>query len=170
VDLSQETPLVRSKSIYDQVLPSGNSMAARVSHRLYRLTEAGQYQERAQAIIRQFQHQAGENPWGFAHFLTVQALVLSPPLDLTLVGDPRDSRMQALVQAACRSYLPEKRLVLKDPGNSAALENLLPWTVTYSQPGEEPVAYLCRDFTCLPPITSPQELEAKLSRLGVPKS
>ncbi len=42
VDRDQATPLVRSKSIYDQVLPSGNSMAARVSFRLHRLTEAGQ--------------------------------------------------------------------------------------------------------------------------------
>ena len=53
VDQDQATPLVRSKSIYDQVLPSGNSMAARVSFRLYRLTGEVRYQERAQAIIRQ---------------------------------------------------------------------------------------------------------------------
>ena len=100
VDRDQATPLVRSKSIYDQVLPSGNSMAARVSLRLYRLTEAGRYQERAQAIIRRLQPQARENPWGFAHLWTVQALALTPPLDLTLVGDPEDSRLQALLQAA----------------------------------------------------------------------
>ena len=41
VDRDQVAPLGRSKSVYDQVLPSGNSMAARVSLRLYRLTEAG---------------------------------------------------------------------------------------------------------------------------------
>ena len=40
VDRDQATPLVRTKSIYDQTLPSGNSMAARVSFRLHRLTEA----------------------------------------------------------------------------------------------------------------------------------
>jgi uncharacterized protein YyaL (SSP411 family) len=164
VDRDQETPLVRSKSPYDQVLPSGNSMAARVSLRLYRLTETGQYQERAQAIIRQFQGQARENPWGFAHLWTVQALTLTPPLDLILVGDPSDSRMQALIQAAYRSYLPERRLVLKDPSNRVALAELLPWTAAHSQPGEAPVAYLCRDFTCLPAITAPEELVASLNQ------
>jgi uncharacterized protein YyaL (SSP411 family) len=163
VDREQESPLVRSKSIYDQVLPSGNSMAARVSFRLYRLTEQGQYQERAQAIIRQFQTQAQQNPWGFAHLWTVQALALTPPLDLTLVGDPGDSRTQALVRAANSSYLPERRLVLKDPHKSGALEKLLPWTGAYSQPGEEPVAYLCRDFTCLPAISDPAELVMKMA-------
>ena len=163
VDRDQATPLVRSKSIYDQVLPSGNSMAARVSLRLYRLTEAGKYQERAQAIIRQLQTHARENPWGFAHLWTVQTLALTPPLDLTLVGDPQDSRLQALLQAAYGSYRPERRLVLKNPVACAALEELLPWTRAYSQPAEAPVAYLCRDFTCLPPITDPRELAAKLA-------
>jgi uncharacterized protein YyaL (SSP411 family) len=42
----------------------------------------------------------------------------------------------------------------------------LPWTQAYSQTGEEPVAYLCRDFTCLPAITDPGELAAKLREPG----
>jgi hypothetical protein len=164
VDRDQETPLVRSKSIYDQVLPSGNSMAARVDLRLYRLTEKDGYQQRASEIIRQFQAQAQQNPWGFSHLWTVQALALTPPLDLTLVGDPGDSRTQDLIRTANRSYLPERRLVLKDPGNNNALEELLPWTKGYSQTGEAPVAYLCRDFTCLPATSTPAELAAKLSQ------
>jgi uncharacterized protein YyaL (SSP411 family) len=106
VDRDQATPLVRSKSIYDQVLPSGNSMAARVCFRLYRLTGAVPYQERAQAIIRQLQPHARENPWGFAHLWTVQTLALTPPLDLTLVGDPRDARLQALLKEAYLAYRP----------------------------------------------------------------
>jgi len=163
VDRDQETPLVRSKSIYDQVLPSGNSMAARVNLRLYRLTEADRYQERAQRIIRQFQAQAQQNPWGFAHLWTVQTLALTSPVDLTFVGHAADSRVQALVKTAYGSYLPERRLVLKDPDQSLTLEELLPWTRSYSQPGEEPVAFLCRDFSCQPAITAPEELEAKLS-------
>ena len=128
MDRDQATPLVRSKSIYDQVLPSGNSMAARVSFRLHRLTDEGHYQERAQAIIRQLKPQARENPWGFAHLWTVQTLALTPPVDLTLVGDPRDPRLQALLQAAYGAYLPERRLVLKNPADCAALEEPLPWT------------------------------------------
>jgi uncharacterized protein YyaL (SSP411 family) len=163
VDRDQDTPLVRSKSLFDQVLPSGNSMAARVGLRLHRLTGAEKYLERAQTISRRLQPQAQETPWGFAHLLTMQALALTPPLDLTLVGDPGDSRLQALFRAAYERYLPARRLVLKSPGNSAALEELLPWTRAYSQPGDSPVAYLCRDFTCLPAISDPRELAVKLA-------
>jgi uncharacterized protein YyaL (SSP411 family) len=163
VDRDQATPLVRSKSIYDQVLPSGNSMAARVHLRLYRLTEDPARQERARAIIRQLNPHARENPWGFAHLWTVQTLTLIPPLDLTLVGDPQDPRLQALLRAASAGCQPGRRLVLKNPAAAAPLEELLPWTRAYSQPDPAPVAYLCRDFTCLPAITDPGELAAKLA-------
>jgi uncharacterized protein YyaL (SSP411 family) len=158
----QETPLVRSKSLYDQVLPSGNSMAARVSYRLYRLTGAAAYLERAQAIVRQLQLQAQQNPWGYAHLWTVQALMLLPALDLTVVGTPGDPGTAALVQAAYNHYLPERRLVRKDPGNCAALEEALPWVQAYTQTDAAPVAYLCRDCTCLPGISAPEELAAGL--------
>jgi uncharacterized protein YyaL (SSP411 family) len=134
------------------------------------LTGEVRYQERAQAIIRQLQPHARENPWGFAHLWTVQALALTPPLDLTLVGDPQDARLQALLQAAYGRYWPERRLVLKNPADCAALEELLPWTRDYRQPGEAPVAYLCRDFTCLPAITDPGELAAELSPPGGKKA
>jgi uncharacterized protein YyaL (SSP411 family) len=158
----QDTPLVRSKGIYDQVLPSGNSMAARVCLRLHWLTEVEKYQARARAIIRALQPQARKHPWGFAHLWTVQALALTPPVDLTLVGDPQDARMEGLLQAVYRSYLPERRLVLKNPSDPAALEAQAPWTRDYQSPGREPVAYLCRDFTCLPAISDPEELAEKL--------
>ena len=84
----QEAPLVRAKSVFDQTLPSGSSMAARVCLKLHRITEAERYQERALGILQALQAQARQNPWGFAHLLTVQALHLTPPVDLTLVGDP----------------------------------------------------------------------------------
>ena len=124
VDRDQATPLVRSKSIYDQVLPSGNSMAARVSFRLYRLTGEGRYQERAQAIIRQLNPQARENPWGFAHLWTVQTLALTPPLDLTLVGDPRGSPAPGLAPGGLWRLStgappgPEKPGGLRRPGRT----------------------------------------------------
>jgi uncharacterized protein YyaL (SSP411 family) len=158
----QDTPLVRSKSIYDQVLPSGISMAARVCLRLHRLTEAEEYQARAGTIIRALQPQARELPWGFAHLWTVQTLALTPAVDLILVGDPKNAQMAALAQAVYRSYLPERRLVLKNPADPAALEAQAPWTRDYHSPGVEPVVYLCRDFTCLPAISDPEELAEKL--------
>jgi len=161
----QEATLVRGKSVHDQAVPAGNSLAARVAWRLWRFTEEERYRERCQAILRRFQNQARENPWGFVHYLTVAALSLLPPLDVTLVGDPGDPRMKDLLAEVYRPFLPERRLLLKNPGDPARLEELAPAARTYAPGDSEPVAYLCHHFTCQPPTASPQELAAKLGEI-----
>ena len=138
VSKDQESPLIRSKSIFDQTIPSGNSLAARVCLRLHRVTEEARYQERAQAILRTFQGRARENPFGFAHLWTATVLYLTPPLDLTLVGDPHDPRLQEMLAAAYRQFLPERRLLLKDPADCAVLEQLAPAARTYGPRGRDP--------------------------------
>lgn len=165
VAADQDAILVRGKNAYDQVTPSGNSMAARVFWRLYRFTEQTPYLERVKALMQRFMGNATENPWGFAHFLTIPLLYLTPPLDLTLVGSPGHPRMQEMLAEVYRRYLPERRLVLKDPADCARLEELVPSAKTSAPFGEGPAAYLCHDFTCQPPTGDPAELGAKLNRL-----
>jgi hypothetical protein len=160
----QESPLIRSKSIFDQTLPSGNSLAARVCLKLHRITDEARYRERVQTILRTFQGRARENPFGFAHLWTVSVLYLIPPLDLTLVGDPQDPRLQEMLAAAQQQFLPERRLLVKNPGDCALLEQLSPAARTYGPMGEGPTAYLCHDFTCRPAIKAPEELAAKLGQ------
>ncbi len=159
---NQEATLVRSKSVHDQSVPAGNSLAARLFWRLWRFTEKEQYQQRFQAILSRFQGQATENPFGFSHYLTVATLSLLPPLDLTLVGDPLQPRMETLLAEVYRPFLPERRLVLKNPQDPARVEDLVPAARDYAPVGSEPVAYLCHNFTCQPPTGDPQELAAKL--------
>jgi uncharacterized protein YyaL (SSP411 family) len=158
----QESVLVRSKSMHDQSVPAGNSLAARLFWRLWRLTEKEAYQQRFQGILHRFQAMAAENPWGFSHYLTVAALSLLPSLDLTLVGAPGDPRMQSLLAEIYRRYLPERRLVLKDPAEPAIIEELAPAARDYPPVEAGPVAYLCHHFTCQPPTGDPGELAARL--------
>ncbi len=163
----QEATLVRGKSVYDQVIPSGNSMAARVCWRLYRVTGESRYQERALAIIQRFQSQALENPQGFSHLLTLNILWLTPPLDLVLVGEAHHPRIQEMLRVIYHRFLPERCLLLKDPGNYAFLEELAPPAKHYGPAGEDPVVYLCHNFTCQPPLHDPAKLEARLAELAI---
>jgi len=161
----KEAPLLRARSIYDQTLPSGSSMAARVCLKLHRLTDEDRYRERALAILRVLQDQARETPWTFAHLLSVQILFLTPPLDLTLVGAPGDPAIQEMLKASYRIFLPERRLLLKNPADSAALEAVAPAAGAYSSLDGAPVAYLCHRFTCLPGIREAQELARQLAQI-----
>ena len=162
----QEATLWRSKSIFDQTIPSGNSMAARACVKLHRLTDQPRYRDRALTILKRFQPQAREQPGAFAHLGTVATLYLTPPLDLTLVGDRNHPVLKEMVKTVYRHFLPERLLVLKDPADCAALERLVPAARTYA-PREGPVAYLCRDFACQPAITEARELGEKLAQLKI---
>ncbi len=162
----QEAPLLRGRSIHDQTLPSGSSMAARVCLKLHRLTDEDRYRERALTILRVLQDQARETPWAFAHLLSVQILGLTPPLDLTLVGAPGDPAIQEMLKAAYRIFLPERRLLLKNPADAAAREAVAPAARPYSSLDGAPVAYLCHHFTCLPGIREAQELARQLAQVG----
>ena len=166
----QKTPLGRNRSIHDQSIPSGNSLAALACWRLYRFTEDNRYQKRAGAILTRFQGQARKSPWVFPQLLTVQILYLTPPLDLTLVGDPGQPTMQAMLKDCYRYFLPERRLVLKNPKTAAALEKAVPGVRDYPAAKEGPAAYICRDFACLPPIVTTEELLAKLKQINAERT
>jgi len=161
----QEATLVRSKSLYDQSVPAGNSLAARVAWRLWRFSDQEAYQKRCQAILRRFQPQITENPGGFSHYLTVAALNLLPPLDLTLVGDPDRPQTNALLAEMYHRFLPERRLVLKNPPEAAGVEELIPDVKEYAPVEAGPAAYVCHQFTCQPPTGNPDELAAKLDEI-----
>jgi hypothetical protein len=161
----QEAVLVRSKHLTDGAVPSGNSMAARTLLRLHRFTEEGRFGERAQAILRRLIPQAQSLPWGFGHLWGVVVLALTPPLDLTLVGPAAHPALVEMVRASHRAYLPERRLVRKDPADCARLEELCPPARHYSLLDAKPAAYLCHSFTCRPPINDPEELARQLAAL-----
>ncbi len=94
----------------------------------------------------------------------MQTLYLTPPLDLTLVGNPDQPQVKEMLQTIYRGFFPERRLVLKNPADCAALEELVPAARTCAPGGEAPVAYLCHAFACRPPITDPEELAHQLEQ------
>jgi uncharacterized protein len=88
-----------------------------------------------------------------------------PALDLTLAGDPNQPGTQELLQEIYRHFLPERRLVLKSPKTAAALEKVVPGVKEYTQTGDQPVAYICRNSACLAPVSTPAALSAQLQQL-----
>jgi uncharacterized protein YyaL (SSP411 family) len=47
-----------------------------------------------------------------------------------------------------------------------ALAGLLPWIASMQPRDGRATAYVCRDFACQQPATSPEELRAQLGSLG----
>lgn len=149
-----ETLISRPKEIYDGALPSANSVAAVNLLRLARLTDDKELAEKARSLLMAFGGTVSEAPPGHTHFLMAVYLKETAPVDITIVGDLRAAETQEMLGLANRQFSPETILAVKPPGGEGEQQ----------QAGGKVTAYVCRDFSCLPPTTDSQELSRLLTR------
>jgi hypothetical protein len=87
-------------------------------------------------------------------------------LSQIVIADPEGH----LMDVVRRRYLPFAITIpiadLEGPRRSD-IGKLLPWIEAMARRTQQPAAYVCRNFACLTPATSPDELSAQLSpRIG----
>ena len=58
------------------------------------------------------------------------------------------------------AIVPARWSIRADPAHADALARLLPWTAAMTMREGKAAAYLCRDFTCDAPVTSPEALRS----------
>ena len=83
---------------------------------------------------------------------------LAGPAEIAVVGDEDDERTRVLHQAALLAAPPGAVLALGD----GTLETG-PLLAGRRQVDGAPAAYVCRNFTCRAPVTTPDELRAVLA-------
>jgi uncharacterized protein len=107
-----------------------------------------------EAIARRFPQAAGS---GLA---TAEAFVAGPA-EIAIVGQPDDERTASLHVAAAFGASPGAVLAL---GPGGAADAAIPLLAGRDLVDGRPAAYVCRDFACRLPVTTPAELLAVLSR------
>ncbi|HEX8770917.1 MAG TPA: thioredoxin domain-containing protein [Acidimicrobiales bacterium] len=138
--------ITRPKDVLDNVVPSANGAAAVALLRLRALVGHDRYGEAAEAILRLVNAPMRQSPAAFCHLLGAVELVSEPVLEVAVVGDRRD-----LVSAVQSRYLPNAVLAWGEPYPSPLFEGRA-----------EGLAYVCRDYACLAPTDSVEELVAQL--------
>jgi uncharacterized protein YyaL (SSP411 family) len=149
----EERLIARSKSGADSSVPSGNAVAAHTLLRLHHLTGEASYLARAEEILRLYQDEASQNPFGYATYLQALELYGEGPTEVIVVSDdPRAAK--PLWDTVARTYLPHRTLVAARPGDPT------PLAPARERPavGGKATAYVCRHFTCSAPVTTPEEL------------
>jgi uncharacterized protein YyaL (SSP411 family) len=81
---------------------------------------------------------------------------------VVLVGARDDQRTAPLRNELARRYLPFAIVVPVNPEQQATMARLLPFVAGMTLRNGEPTAYVCRDFTCRNPVTTPDALAAEL--------
>ncbi len=152
--------LVRDKPVFDGAEPSGNAMAAYALLRLATFTGEPEYLEKAERILR-INHATLEGmPRAQLKLLCAADFYLSSPKEIAIAGKTGARDVRALFQALHRHYIPNKVVAFIDPEDPDAqrLRDVLPLLNAKLPVGGQAAAYVCKNFACRQPVTSPEAL------------
>ena len=143
-----ERLVVRPKDLVDGAVPSANSVAADALLRLAALTGRERYRSAGERILSLSAPLLAEHPGAVADLVAASALVASGS-EVVIVGDRPD-----LVETARTRWLPTAVVAWGEPTGSPLWEDR-----------EEPLAYVCRGFTCRTPTGDAGTLASQLTEL-----
>lgn len=159
-----EKLLVRSKSIYDGAIPSGNSVAALNLLRLAHMTGRTEYFKKADDIIRAFAGPVNRYPPGHTQLMVALQYALNPNYEVVIVGRPEGHDTRAMLAALRKPFLPGKVVLLRpvDTKDAAAIFQLAPYTEFMVAQNGKATVYVCTDFDCKLPTTDIAQMLANL--------
>jgi uncharacterized protein YyaL (SSP411 family) len=156
--------VLRPKELYDNAVPSGNSVAADVLQRVALLSGDPDREQIGVAAIRLVRDVLGRAPTAFGHALCALDLYLGPSREVAIVGDPEDERTRSLVDEVHRArFLPNAVVALAAPRDEEATDSVA-LLRDRTQVDGLPTAYVCERFTCRLPVTSPDDLAEQLTK------
>jgi hypothetical protein len=155
-----ESLIAQSKSPYDNAIPSSNAVAVFNLLKLGYLTGQESLKKKAEEILHLFYSFLSQHPAGFSHMLSGLSFFLNPE-EIGVIGSKDDSRTKSMLKEIFLAYLPNKILSLRDPQEKIK-EHWLPFLMEKGAV-EVPTAFVCKEFTCLPPARDQKELKKILS-------
>jgi uncharacterized protein YyaL (SSP411 family) len=131
-------------------------MACRALLRLGTLVDP-RYTPIAEEELLRLAPSAVANPFGFGQLLCEIDRLVRGSVDVVLVGPKDDPRTRALAAEVFARWLPNRTVAWVDPGDPASRAAAAA-LAEGKDAGDVPVAYVCRDRACSPPVTTPSEL------------
>ncbi len=159
-----EALVVRPKDVFDDATPSANSLAANGLLRLAALTGETRYEEPAVDVLELLVRPMASHPTAFAHLLEAAERVLTPPVEVAIVGDRSDIRTRAL-EREVRSRLIPGSVSLVGPASDAT-----PLLDNRALRDGAPTAYVCEHYACRAPVSDPEALRMQLDELAAQRA
>ncbi len=157
-----EALIFRPADPADNATPSGAFAVAGALLSYAALTGSARHREAAEAALGALPGIAARYPRAAGAGLAVAEAWLAGPAEIAVVGDPGDERTRTLHQTALHAAPPGAVLALGD-GRSATSDDAVPLLEGRGLVDGAPAAYVCRQFTCLAPVTTPDQLREALA-------
>jgi uncharacterized protein YyaL (SSP411 family) len=126
----------------------------------------GSYQEKIERTLAMFGASAAMRGRAVPMMLAALSTYHVGAPQIVIAGEPDAPDTRALAAVVRRHYLPTSVVVPLAAAHGEALAQLLPWTASLRRRDGRATAYVCREFTCQTPATSPDELDAQLRPLA----
>jgi uncharacterized protein len=152
----------------DGATPSGAFAAADALLSYGALTGSARYRDAAIAALRVLPPIASRYPRAAATGLAVAEALLSGPAEIAVVGPEDDPRTSDLLRTAVHMAPPGAVFALgtgTDGADASGAAEAVPLLVGRGLVAGGPAAYVCREFTCQAPVTTPAALRETLGRL-----
>ncbi|HYR60056.1 MAG TPA: aldo/keto reductase, partial [Nitrospiraceae bacterium] len=158
---THETLIIRAREGADGATPSGNAVAVSALARLSFHYDRQDLREAAIGGIRAYGRQMARYPRAFAKSLAAVDLLAEGPIELAFVGAPNDPGLEALQLAVREVFLPHRVIASSDGTGTPSGHPLLAGKGLVEG---KAALYICRNFSCQPPLTDAREVtEALLS-------
>ena len=154
-----ESLVSRPKDLFDNAVPSANSVLALELQRLALLTGEEAYETAAVGAIRLLRDMVERSPSGFGHLLQAIDFYTGDPVEIVVVGPSEDSGTVALLAAVRSRFVPNKVVVVSSGDSQGVPEiPLLEGRTSIAAP----TAFVCRRGVCKLPVTTPEALLEQL--------
>ncbi len=151
-----EPLLVRPRTLDDNPVPAGQSVAALTFLRLHGFTGDATWRRRALAIIQPLASGIARSPLAVATLALAQQHALLAPREIAIAGAVGDPTTQAMVGVVWARLDPARVLAF---GADAGVPLLAGRPLVDGRPA----AYVCENFACDLPVTDAATLAAKLT-------
>ena len=156
--------ILRVRASQDSAVPSGASVAALALLRLAKFLDRADYHDKARLLLESNYRFLSEAPRAFVKMIVAADYLVHAPREVAIAGPIGDAGTQALISTVRSKFVPNKIVAWVDPASpdAAATAERLPLLAAKGLVDGKPAAYVCKDYSCQRPVTSPEELAAQL--------
>lgn len=144
----QKDVIIRKKEFYDGAVPSGNSVMAYNLHYLSHIFGINEWEKKAISILLSLGSVISKHPSSFGYFACILLQIIEGTHEIVITG----SDFKKINLELMKEYMPHKVLLATD-------ENKQSFPLLVGKDMKKPASiYLCKDFSCLPPVISVKDL------------
>jgi uncharacterized protein len=161
ISSKDDSILVRTKEDYDSAEPTGNSIAVMNLLRLSQFTDNKDLYDKAYKSIQLFGEKIKSQPYAMPQMLCALDFALQKPKQIIVAGKKDDTNTNELLNEIYQNYLPNKILILAEPGSDYPAIPFLSQIISASI--DKTAVYICENYTCQLPVYDVEGLKQTIS-------